>query len=587
MEALSGFMKAKHDFMDGKIKEGKVPDTPQLVKFLTEVCAGCGPLVAADGVADTVRPDLRKGFASVGWDVNTNKPDTACKTPPNPAAVLSFLKKAAIKFRPTAAPAKPPGVKPMTAAAAAVAPAKPTKLALEVSVPAEGEDEDGGLMFGTPAEPTSAPAAKEARDAKDARAAKLGPNSGTPGSTKGSTRNARFKVRIVDVPADADAAKLKGAFEAFGALDAELQAGGSTGGMGFVSFPTQEAMDKALAEGASLESGGASKKLTLSLVKAQGKGTSGSARGGGGRDGNRTPGGGQRTPGSAKGRGDSSEWRGGGGGGDPALARAKSEVTPKGKWDQPPADKCNADDGWAVVSKGGSKMPTGGGNGGKNPKGGPRSAPNTSTGRRDGGRGGGRGGKGGRGRGGKEEKLSKSDQWAKQQEETPEVESDDEEDVVEPVFDPGSWQLTLQGFWQTSGELGQVVGMGYHRHWTGKVNFTADGKFWMIKTDQKPDKKKKALVYWSADSGTSGRWERKGPKLLLYWFKWPAEKLKTKDGGQTFHSTQGYKFSIEYEQTLKEWHPAHMPKDFVPAGSTPKGRTKFIMPTVRCHPPPP
>ena len=120
--------------------------------------------------------------------------------------------------------------------------------------------------------------------------------------------------------------------------------------------------------------------------------------------------------------------------------------------------------------------------------------------------------------------------------------------------------------------------MGYHRHWTGKVNFTADGKFWMIKTDQKPNAKKKPLVYWSADSGTSGRWERQGPKLLLYWFKWPAEKLKTKDGGQTFHSTQGYKFSIEYEETLKEWHPSHMPKDFVPAGSTPKGRKKFIMP---------
>jgi hypothetical protein len=260
--------------------------------------------------------------------------------------------------------------------------------------------------------------------------------------------------------------------------------------------------------------------------------------------------------------------------------RAQSEGAPApSKWDAPPSDKWNAEDGWTEVatkSAKGSKTPTarggGGGGGGKGGRGGgPRSAPNTPTGSR-------KGGKGGRTPKGKPENKSRQDQWASQQEETPEVESDEEE-IPEPVFEPNTWQLTLQGFWQTSGELGQVVGMGYHRHWTGKVNFTADGKFWMIKTDQKPNAKKKQLVYWSADSGTSGRWERQGPKLLLYWFKWPAEKLKTKDGGQTFHSTQGYKFSIEYEQTLKEWHPAHMPKDFVPAGSTPKGRKKFIMPT--------
>ena len=462
MEALSGYMKAKHDFMDGKIKEGKIPGPPQLVAFLTEVCAGCGPLVAADGVADTVASDLRKGFASVGWDVKTNRPDPTVKTPPNPTAVLGFLKKAAIKFRPAAAPAG--AKKPATAAAAAAAkPAKPTKLALEVSVggQAGGADEDDGLMFGAPAEPTSTtPAAKQARDAQDVRAAKLGPNSSAPGSARGGTRNAQFKLRVNDVPSDSDAAKLKAAFGAFGALEAEV-----SGSMGFVSFPTQEAMDKALAEGASVESGGETKKLSLSTVKSGGNRTPGSARGGG--DGNRTPGSAKGTPGGGRGRGDSSEWRGGGGGGGapqqmredprdvPLLARAKSEGAPTTKWDQPPADKYSADDGWATVSAKGSKTPAGG-NRGKSPKGGQRSAPNTPTGRRDGGRGGGRGGKGGRGRGGKEEKLSKSDQWAKQQEETPEVESDEEE-IPEPVFEPNSWQLTLQGFWQTSGELGQVI----------------------------------------------------------------------------------------------------------------------------------
>ena len=45
MEALSRYMQAKHDFMDGKIKEGKIPSAPQVAAILTEVCAGCGALV--------------------------------------------------------------------------------------------------------------------------------------------------------------------------------------------------------------------------------------------------------------------------------------------------------------------------------------------------------------------------------------------------------------------------------------------------------------------------------------------------------------------------------------------------------------
>ena len=57
--------------------------------------------------------------------------------------------------------------------------------------------------------------------------------------------------------------------------------------------------------------------------------------------------------------------------------------------------------------------------------------------------------------------------------------------------------------------------MGSHRHWQGNVNFTADGKFWMIKTNVKQSKTKKQLMHWSADSGTSGRWARQGGKLIL------------------------------------------------------------------------
>ena len=392
---------------------------------------------------------------------------------------------------------------------------------------------------------------------------------------------------MTDVPPGTEPAALKASFGEFDALEAELVVGASGGGMGFVSFPSKEQLDAALKQGAAI----GDTRLTLSTVKPRadsdtpgGRGTPGGGRNtpGGGRN---TPGGrnsGRHTPGSERGtphnqqrgRGDAGDWRRP----DPAdsnapmLARARSEGAPaSGRWERPPPE---TEAGWEQVtkSKKGSKTPGGRGNrDGRGPKGGSRSAPNTPRG--------GKGGKGGR-KGQKEERMSRQDSWAAQQEETPEVD-DDEEDEPEPVFDPNTeaWQTTLQGFWHTSGELEQVVGMGHHRHWTGKVNFTADGKFWMIKTDQGAKQKKKTLVYWSADSGTSGRWERAGLKLILYWFKWPAEKLKTRDGGQTFHSTQGYKFSIAYEETRKEWYPPDMPKDFVQASATPRARKKFIMPT--------
>ena len=64
-----------------------------------------------------------------------------------------------------------------------------------------------------------------------------------------------------------------------------------------------------------------------------------------------------------------------------------------------------------------------------------------------------------------------------------------------------------------------------------------------------------------------------------YWFKWPAEKLRTRDGGVTYRSTQGYQFELNFETSLAEWHHDYMPENFVQAGATPRGRKVFLMPT--------
>ena len=199
--------------------------------------------------------------------------------------------------------------------------------------------------------------------------------------------------------------------------------------------------------------------------------------------------------------------QGSGAGGKRATPRAVS------KWDAPPADKWSEDKGWQEVNAKGSKTPAARDNrGGFDDLRGARSAPSTPTGRRDDGRGAGRGGgwgngrggkgdrggrggkgRGGKGRGGNDSRDSKGGEWRSEQKEMEEV-GDDGVEYLEPEFETNSWQSTLQGFWSSSGELGQVVGMGTHRHWTGKVNFTADGKFWMIKVDHGKSKSKRKQV---------------------------------------------------------------------------------------------
>ncbi len=122
--------------------------------------------------------DLRKGFASVGWDVKTNAPDPSCTAPPPHEKVMGFLDKAAIKF----APGRPASAAPPAGTTAEVKKDAPKKLKVEVAnetAPAGGNDDDAGVQFGAPDPGAAAPAAQEARQAQDARAVKLAP-AGTP-----------------------------------------------------------------------------------------------------------------------------------------------------------------------------------------------------------------------------------------------------------------------------------------------------------------------------------------------------------------------------------------------------------------------
>ena len=184
MEALSGFLRSKHDFVAGKVAEGKVPNTPQLCAFLAEVCKGLLPLVSAEGVPDAVAADLRLGFESVGWDVKTNRPLASRKTPPSPGEIQAFLKKAAARFAPKAAAPK---------AASAPEPAPKPKKKLEVKVP---EEEDDGLQFGAPADAAqgeAAPApAPEPAPAKEAAA---------PAEAKGEAQGSRLAKLELERPA--------------------------------------------------------------------------------------------------------------------------------------------------------------------------------------------------------------------------------------------------------------------------------------------------------------------------------------------------------------------------------------------------
>ena len=48
MEELSRYMRERHDYMAGRLNEGKIPNGAQLSSFLKAVCGSCAPLVKAE-----------------------------------------------------------------------------------------------------------------------------------------------------------------------------------------------------------------------------------------------------------------------------------------------------------------------------------------------------------------------------------------------------------------------------------------------------------------------------------------------------------------------------------------------------------
>ena len=89
-----------------------------------------------------------------------------------------------------------------------------------------------------------------------------------------------------------------------------------------------------------------------------------------------------------------------------------------------------------------------------------------------------------------------------------------------------------------------VVAMGRHRHWTGKMVFFSDGKYFVVK-NQKSGRGNKAGAGFSKDSDKAGMWQLNNGKLQLVWFKWNTETLDQKSANLTFECPS-YKFMINF-----------------------------------------
>ena len=114
----------------------------------------------------------------------------------------------------------------------------------------------------------------------------------------------------------------------------------------------------------------------------------------------------------------------------------------------------------------------------------------------------------------------------------------------------GDWEPALQAFFeQMHGAPEVVVAMGRHRHWTGKMVFFGDGKYFVVK---KGGRGKKADVGFSKDSDKAGMWQLNNGKLQLVWFKWNTELLQQNPDNTTFQC-KSYKFAIDFGELCEDW----------------------------------
>lgn len=96
-----------------------------------------------------------------------------------------------------------------------------------------------------------------------------------------------------------------------------------------------------------------------------------------------------------------------------------------------------------------------------------------------------------------------------------------------------------------------VVAMGRHRHWTGKMVFFSDGKYYVVK-QQKSGRGNQAGSGFAKDSDKAGMWQLTNGKLQLVWFKWNTETLDQKSPNLTFEC-KAYKFMINFGELQNEW----------------------------------
>lgn len=113
-------------------------------------------------------------------------------------------------------------------------------------------------------------------------------------------------------------------------------------------------------------------------------------------------------------------------------------------------------------------------------------------------------------------------------------------------------QAALDAFFeQMHGAPDVVVAMGRHRHWTGKMVFFSDGKYFVVK-NQKSGRGNQAGAGFSKDSDKAGMWQLNNGKLQLVWFKWNTETLEQKSVNLTFEC-KSYQFMINFGELKNDW----------------------------------